>query len=601
MIFGKKRLFNWRRKKYAEIDPDEIFIDSSNLPEFNTSQFEGRLEKPISRIVLYLLGTLGVAIFAVFLFRTGDMQIINGESYSNRSQNNVLRPVPVFAGRGVIYDRNDTLLAWNAPSEPVQSLSDSASSSGSGVSSSSDSIFTEEPVAKREYATTTGLSHILGYVQYPSKDKNGFYYQEDFQGIDGIEKYLNDQLSGTNGSRLIEVDARGKVISQDVVRPAIQGEDIHLSIDSRVQSALFNNIKDIADRVGFDGGAGIIMDVKTGEVLAMTSYPEFSSQVMSDSKDPANSVIINSYANAKGLPFLDRAVSGLYTPGSIVKPYMAMGVLTEGVIDPLTIIKTTGSISIPNPYDSTKSTVFRDWKNLGNLDIRHAIAMSSDAYFYTVGGGYKDQKGMGIANIDKYLRLFGFGAKVPDQFFGSASGTIPTPDWKKKTFNEDWYVGDTYNTVIGQYGTQVTPVQIVRAVASIANSGTLLIPTIMRLTDQGDQSASKDVKVEKIIDLPQKNFQIVREGMRLGAQIGTGVALNLPYVNVATKTGTAELGVSKSKVNSWITGFWPYEKPKYAFAVMLERGSVHNLIGAAAAMRQQLDWMHLYTPEYLVQ
>lgn len=577
-----------RKKKYIEIDPDQVLIDSSNLPGFNTSQFEGRLEKPISRPVLYGIGAFCLLIMIVFLARVGSMQISDGDTYRARSENNMLRPVPIFAGRGVIYDRNGVLLAWNAPSDSPSPLASSS------ATSSADSIFNEEPVAHREYATSTGLAHVLGYVQYPSKDTNGFYYQEDFQGVAGVEKYYNEKLSGVNGSRLVEVDARGKIISQNVVRPADQGGNVTLSIDARVQSALYNNLKDIATRVGFAGGAGVIMDTRTGEVLAMTSYPEYSPQVMSDKTDKAK---INSFLrDTAGKPFLDRVTDGLYTPGSIVKPYMAIGALTENIIDATTVIVTKGSISLQNIYDPTLSTVFRDWKNLGALDMRHAIAMSSDVYFYTIGGGYKDVKGLGITNIDKYLQLFGFGADIPTSFFTSQHGIIPTPEWKKKTFNEDWYVGNTYHTVIGQYGMQVTPIQVVRAVASIANGGSLVVPTIL----SGGESADQDQLpvVERTIDLAQKDFQIVREGMQLSVEEGTSIALNVPYVHVAGKSGTAELGVSKSKVNSWITGFWPYENPHYAFAVMLESGSVHNLIGAAAAMRQQLDWMHLNTPEY---
>ena len=190
-------------------------------------------------------------------------------------------------------------------------------------------------------------------------------------GVDGVEKYYNDLLQGVNGSRLVEVDAGNHIVSQNVVRPPESGDNINLSIDSRVQSALYNNIKDIATRVGFNGGAGIIMDVNTGEVLSMTSYPEFSPQVMSDKTDKA---AVKAELNDQNLPFLDRAVGGLYTPGSIIKPYEAMGVLNEHIIDPMTIIHDTGSISIINPYDPTQVSVFRDWKALGDLDLRHAIA-----------------------------------------------------------------------------------------------------------------------------------------------------------------------------------------------------------------------------------
>lgn len=579
-ILGRSRSKR-RTRKSREIDPDEILLDSSNIPNFDTSQFEGRIEKPISRFSLYLVGGFFAVIAVIFIMQAVYMQIIHGDDYVNRSERNMLRPVPVFAGRGVIYDRNGIELAWNAPSEKLVPAI--------GLSNTSTSTSNESFVSTRKYATSTGLSHTLGYVQYPTKDSNGFYYREDFEGVSGVEKYFNQTLKGEAGSRLVEVDARGKTISENIVRPPTQGRSLALSIDSRVQSALYNNIRDIAERVGFSGGAGVMIDVNTGEVVAMTSYPEYKSQVMSDRTDQKE---VRAELNNPRLPFLNRAIDGLYTPGSVVKPYMAIGALNEGVIDPSTIIVTNGSISIPNPYDSTKSTLFRDWKNLGPLDMRHAIAMSSDVYFYTIGGGYKDQKGMGILNIDKYLRMFGFGTTTmdgTDTYLLAKPGTIPTPEWKKKTFNEDWYIGDTYHTTIGQYGFQVTPMQIVRGIAAVANYGKLLTPTIVK----GDEP-----NVESIIAMPKKYFDIVHEGMRLSTQAGTSVALNVPYVKIAGKSGTAELGVSKDKVNSWITGFWPYDAPRYAFTVILEKGSVHNLIGAAAAMRQQLDWMEANTPEY---
>jgi penicillin-binding protein 2 len=267
-----------------------------------------------------------------------------------------------------------------------------------------------------------------------------------------------------------------------------------------------------------------------------------------------------------------------------------MAALNENIIDPNKIIHDTGSISITNPYDKTQVSVFRDWKALGDLDMRHAIAMSSDVYFYIVGGGYKDQPGLGITRIDQYMHMFGFGSSTPPSFFSGPDGLVPSPAWKKQTSGEDWYLGDTYHTAIGQYSFQVTPIQVERAVASMANEGTLLIPTILK----GDGP-----HVERTIDLPKADFDLVHQGMRLGVQIGVATALNVPYVAVAAKSGTAELGVSKANVNSWITGFWPYDDPRYAFAVTMEHGSVTNLIGAAAAMRETFDWMENNTPEYL--
>lgn len=556
------KFLNLKKKKYTEINPDEIFMDSSNIPGYDRSQLEGRIEKTIKKFALYSIFVFFGLIATVFLVQVWNLQITNGKNYASRSESNMLRPIPIFAARGTISDRNGILLVLN---EPIQ-----------------DQIYS---VSKREYATTSGLAHIQGYVQYPSKDKNGFYYQEDFEGIDGAEEYFNDRLRGVNGSRLVEVDARGEIVSESVVRPANPGENIKLSIDSRIQSTLYKNIKDIAERVGFVGGAGVIMDVNTGEMIAIVSYPEFDSQIMSDKKDQN---AIRSVLTLKSLPFLNRAIDGLYVPGSIIKPYIALGVLNEKIIDPLKIINETGSIFITNPYDSTKSTIFRDWKSLGFVDMKHAIALSSDVYFYIVGGGYKDQKGLGIINIDRYLQMFGFGMPISESFFSGKTGTVPTPEWKIKTFGEEWYIGNTYHTAIGQYGMQVTPIQVVRAVATIANSGSLLVPSL----EIGQK------QIENTIDIPIEYFDIVREGMRMSTSIGTSKALDVPYTKIAGKSGTAELGVTKEKVNSWITGFWPYENPKYAFAVILEKGSVHNLIGAVAAMRQQLDWMAIYTPEY---
>jgi len=266
-----------------------------------------------------------------------------------------------------------------------------------------------------------------------------------------------------------------------------------------------------------------------------------------------------------------------------------MGVLNENIIDPLTIIHDTGSISVVNPYDLTQTAVFRDWKVLGDLDLRHAIAMSSDVYFYTVGGGFGNQKGLGISRIEKYMHLFGFGSSTPPSFFQGAPGLVPSPAWKQENSHEDWFLGDTYHTAIGQYSSLATPVQVIRAVAAMANEGTLLTPTILK----GDGP-----HVERTIDLPKSDFDIVHQGMRLSVQIGVASALNVPYVAVAGKSGTAELGATKANVNSWITGFFPYDNPHYAFAIVMEHGSVHNLIGAAAVMREQLDWMNTNTPEY---
>ncbi len=554
--------FKGKRKISKEIEPDEIFIDSSNLPRFDRQQFEGKIERPISRLSISIILIIFILITFTFISKVWNLQIQDGQKYADRSENNRLRHTPVFASRGVIFDRNGVELAWNSPSD-------------------------DENVAIRKYKEIPGLAHVLGYVQYPSKDSAGFYYREDFEGVDGVEKYFNNDLKGVNGLKIIEVDARGKIQSQNTVEPPKEGGSVTLSIDSRVQSEMYTAIKDIAERVGFAGGAGVMMDTTTGEIIAMTSYPEFNSYIMSERSDAK---AIKGYLSDKNKPFLDRAIDGLYTPGSIVKPYMAIAALNEGIISPLKEILSTGSISIQNQYNKEQQTVFKDWKAHGYVNMRKAIAVSSDVYFYTIGGGYKDQKGLGIEKIEKYMKLFGLGEKVENSFFSGAAGVIPNPEWKKKNFDgEAWNLGNTYHTSIGQYGFQVSPIQMVRALGAIVNDGLLRNPSIIK-------GVSGDVV--RNIDIKSTDFDVIKEGMRMGVKQGTGVSLNVPYVEIASKSGTAELGATKSNVNSWMTGFFPYKNPRYAFAVLMEKGSVHNLIGAGAAMRETLDWMSINTPEY---
>ncbi len=553
-----------RRISTKALDPDEIFLDSKNLPEFDTSQFEGRIEKPIARS---LLGAITFFIFIVgivFSYKIWNLQVVEGKTFRTRSDNNSLKTSIIYADRGVISDRNGLPIAWN----------------NINPNSSDFSL--------RVYATSTGLSTFLGYIKYPTKDSSGIYYQDKFDPRDGIEKLLDNALSGKNGTKIIETDARGNVVSESVVQPPQDGNNVILSIDLKLQKQLNKSMLDIADRAGYKGGAGVVMDVRTGEILAISNFPEYDSQIMTDGSDNAK---IKSWISSANHPFLNRVVDGLYTPGSIMKLFVAMGVLDQGVISPNKQILSTGSITVPNPYFPDKPSVFVDWKAHGLVDMRRAIAVSSNVYFYEVGGGYKDQKGIGISNIEKYVRMFGYGTTTEINFPGEKKGTIPNPDWKKENFKgEDWRIGDTYNTAIGQYGFQVTPIQVVRSVATLATNGNLITPTYIK----GDA-----VKVSGKVELDPKYFQIVKEGMRQGVTDGTSHAINFPFVEVASKTGTAQIGVAKDEVNSWVVGFWPYQNPKYAYAIVMERGSKNNQFGAVLVMQEFLDWVHIYAPQYL--
>ncbi len=566
MFLRKKKLFHRFKRTGREITPDDIFIDSKNLPRFDEDQFEGRIEKSISKKIIIFVGCFFMLVTTVYLLKIGDLQLKNGNKFLARSENNHLQHSIIFAERGIIYDRNNQELVYNSSEKE-----------------------TDQEFFKREYFDYKGLAHILGYVSYPLKDKNGNYYQDEYLGKSGMEEFFNDKLSGENGLKIIEKDALFETKSESIIQPPQKGESVFLSIDIRVQETLYKFISGLAKQIGSKGGAGVIMDVNNGEVLALVSYPEYDLEIMSNSKDENE---VKKYTMAKDNPFLNRVTMGLYTPGSIVKPFLAIAALNEGIISPNKKILSTGSISIPNPYFPNESSIFNDWKAHGWVDMKEALAVSSNVYFYAIGGGYEGQIGLGIDKINEYIKLFGFSEEAGIEGFLEERGIIPNPEWKKKMFNgEEWMLGDTYHTSIGQYGFQVTPLQIVRAIGSIANSGKLFRPTIVK--------KENNEKNYEIIPIDEQYFQIVREGMRQAVTVGTGKGLNLPFLDISVKTGTAERGTIKEKVNSWVTGFFPSINPRFAFAVMMEEGPSDNQIGGLYVMRQLLEWMHLNTPEYL--
>jgi penicillin-binding protein 2 len=552
-----------------DIDPDETFLDSKNLPNFNTQQFEGRLEKAIPKNSIFLLGLFFMAAALIFLWKIGNLQIIHGEAYFKKSENNTLSKQPIFADRGLIYDRKDVLLAWNTwDKENINKVSP----------------------PQRSYINESGFGLLLGYISQPAKDSLGNYWQDNFIGKDGVEKSYNAALTGANGVHISETDVNGVIQSDNVVSNPVSGGNIKLSIDSKIQQKMYNSIASMAHVSSFSGGAGVIMDIKTGELLTIASYPEYNPNIISAGEDAKT---INSYFSDKRKVFLNRPISGLYTPGSIVKPFIGYAALVENIITPFKQIFANGSISIPNPYFPDKKSIFKDHGSFGYVDMQKAIAISSDVYFYEIGGGYQDQNGLGIVNIDKYAQMFGISIKTGIDLPGEKSGIIPTPDWKIKTFKGDpWRVGDTYNTAIGQYGFQVTPLQMARAVAGIADNGIIPVPHV-RLND-----TSFDTK-KITIPVNQDMMKVIQDGMRQAVTSGTATALNLPFVKVAAKSGTAQIGLGNTNTNSWIVGFFPYDNPKYSFAVLMEKGPKSASGNATQVMSEVVDYISVYAPEYL--
>lgn len=559
------RIWKKRRLRGSEVFPEDIFLDSKNLPAFNTQQFEGRIEQPIKKNSVVMLGGFVVFIGIVFIFRLGNLQIVHGDAYFERSEDNRYNQLPIFAERGVIYDRNGIELVWNRRDEG-------------------------EEVPTRAYTRDAGFSHILGYVSYPKKDRSGFYWQEEFIGQSGVEKEYDELLEGVNGEELIERDVFGNPSSESNIISPVSGSNIYLTVDAKVQNEMHKAIAALAESAGYDGGAGVMIDITNGEVIAMTSYPEYDAEALSLGK---NTSLIGGYRLDSRKPYLNRTIAGIYTPGSIVKPFLALGALTEGIIDPEKEILSTGSIVLQSPYDPDITYTYKDNKAHGWVDMRRALAVSSNVYFYEISGGYQDQKGLGISNIGKYTGLFDLDGPAGIEIDGEKTGVIPSPEWKAKNFKGDiWRIGDTYNTAIGQYGFQTTPLAMARSIGAVANGGTLVTPHLLK-----DDSVTYTAIT--IPDVSAESYDVVQEGMRMVVTEGTGQALNYLPFNIAEKSGTAQVGISKRYVNAWLIGFFPYENPKYAFAFLMEHGpGGEAVVGASRAALPFFTWLGENAPQY---
>lgn len=556
----------WRKsssKKFVEFD--EILMDVSNLPSFNTGRLEGRRELPITKQSIFIIGVLFVLIALAFLTQIYKLQIAEGEKYREISDNNSVNRSVIIAERGVVYDRQGEMVIWNEPDF------------------SGDYDF---PV--RAYTDRLGMGQLIGYVSYPQKDNKGFYFRTEYIGRTGVESAFESYLHGQNGEQIIEVDAHGDVVGEHALRAPVPGGELHLSVDAALSEAMYQIIATSSAQAGFRSGAGAIMDVHTGEILAMTSFPSYDPEVMADGD---NTELIASYNTDDRLPFLNKVVSGVYTPGSIVKPFVAYAALAEGIISPNKEIVSTGELVIPNPYSPSNPSIFRDWRAHGVMTMREAIAFSSNVYFYIVGGGFGDQPGLGITRLNKYFRLFGMGETTGINLATEQAGVVPNPEWKEETFNDEWRLGDTYFTSIGQYGFQATPLQMLRAYAALANGGTLLTPHVQK----GQIGTSTD------LGLDPGYLRIVHEGMRKTVNYpgGTARGLERADVAVAAKSGTAEIGAGNAYVNSWAAGFWPYEEPRYAFILMMDKAPRSNALGAARIMGGVMEWIAQNRPEYL--
>ncbi len=538
------------------LDPEDIFLDASNSPGFDENKLEGTLEKALPHSLPRIFLLLIIIIFSLFGSRLYMMQVVKGESYKERADKNAIKKIPVFPLRGTIEDRNGEPLAWNLHNEV------------SGV-------------LERRYTTVPGFSNILGYVSYPKKDSSGIFWQDEYVGKDGVEKQFQELLQGKNGEQLIEVSASREIVSNNVLTTATPGKNVKLSIDAKVQAKMYSEIEKLAKKASFESGAGVMIDVRNGEVISLVSYPEYNNNLMTNASSAEEKAVISNDLVSKQNKFLNRPVSGLFIPGSTVKPFMALAALEEKIISPYKNIFSSGQLVVKNKYGGPDG-IFKDWKAHGYVDMRKAISVSSDEYFYQVGGGFADQPGLGIKRIYSYMHKYGFEDITGIDLPGEVSGVVPSIEWKQRKFKDgDWKLGNSYHTSIGQFGFLTTPLELARSYALLANGYYLITPTVIL----GKKASTTSV------EFSSENVKVVREGMRLSAVEGTAHLLTMENVSLAAKTGTAEVGANKEKVNSLVISYFPYENPKYVLVVVMEKAAHGNTFGATLAGKEIVTFL----------
>ena len=347
---------------------------------------------------------------------------------------------------------------------------------------------------------------------------------------------------------------------------------------------------------GSRNAAAVVLDVHTGEVLAMVSLPSFDNNLFSGNLTDEQ---LQALLDNPGRPLLDHAISEMYPPGSIFKQVTGTAALQEGVATPSTTITSYGYITVPNQYDPSVRYVFRDWSALGTLNFYSGVAMSSDVYFYYLAGGYYENgrevfRGLGVENLARYARAFGLGSTTGIDLPGESPGLVPDPAWKDKTLHEPWVTGDTYNMGIGQGYLATTPLQMALVTAAIANGGDVLVPRVVKdvVDAEGNVVVPFQRTVRRHLPVDPSNLSIFQEGMRQAVSWGTAKNASVSGIQVAGKTGTAEFGEPLAdgthETHAWFSGFAPFQDPQVAVVVFLEKGN--GAINAAPTAARILDY-----------
>jgi penicillin-binding protein 2 len=614
-------------------------------------------ERRAVREKIFYFGLLVILLFGILTIQLARMQLVDGDKYGARAETNRLRQEAILPTRGLIYDSNGQPLVQNraafaaavvaadipdvdtsgeqatchdrciditielqtltgVPAGEIQASILERSLSNDPFTpvvikdnlSDATAFALREKLAElpgvrvvvepiREYRESVLLSHILGFVgpvddeEFARLEAAGYQF-DDRIGKAGVEYSYESILRGRAGTRYVETDASGREIEVLEEVPAQAGLNVVLSIDLELQRKVEELLRDGMGES--QNAAAIVIDVNTGDILAMVSWPNYDSNIFTGEVDES---ALQGLLEDPAKPMLNHAIAEMYAPGSTFKQITGMAALQEGVANAGTEIFSPGYLDVENEYFPGQFDRFVDWRSdLGTMNFYRGLAMSSDVYFYYLAGGYVEDdelvfRGLGEERLAGWARRFGLGEATGIDLPGESEGLVPDGEWKESTVGEGWLLGDTYNFGIGQGYVAATPLQMVLVTAAIANGGDLLVPHVVKeLTNaNGETIPLSRQTVKRNLSIDAHNFDIMRESMRQSVDDGAAFTAAVSNVVVAGKTGTAEFGPEIApnvyKEHGWFTGFAPFDNPEIAVVVFTEIG---NGQGTAAPIASKI-------------
>jgi len=619
---------------YISFSDDDYFQDETLAGEKSLNEFK---ENKIYFSLIRLWKILILSGIIILFFRLAYLQLIKGPYYQSIAENNRIRTYSIKAQRGLIFDRENNIIANNVPNylleivpidfpktkekrdEIINNLSEIINISPEEIRKKIEQFNNKsyEPIiitdsmdykkaltikmlsykypgviltieSQREYLIpkSKSLSHILGYLGKINNEdikKNNNYDGTDSVGKIGLEYEYESFLMGSKGREQIEVDAIGKEIKKIADIQPIAGNNLILTIDSDIQSKLEELLSKALEKTKKTKGVAIAMDPMNGEILALVSLPGFDNNIFSKgiSQEELQKILSD-----ESRPLYNRSIYGLYPSGSTIKPVIAAAALQEGVITQWTQINSVGGIRINQWY-------FPDWKIGGHglTNIKKALAESVNSFFYYIGGGYEQFEGLGLDKLLSNFRLAGIGSQTGIDLPGESEGLIPTKEWKEEVKKESWYIGDTYHLSIGQGDLLVTPLQVANWTSMISNGGILYQPRlVLKIIDNNNKIIKKiEPAVLQKNAFSEENLDIVKQGLRDTIVYGSARSLSDLPIKVAGKTGSAEWS-SKKPTHAWFTSFAPYPDPKIVVTILIEEGGEGSSVAAPVAKEFYLWW-----------